>query len=156
MHIPMQDWLSAAAILGVLSALVGVFVSMRDNSRQMAVNVALEFSARMRTLVCSMPEEVWKTRLGITPQLPDVSLHLTVTVLQTLYQFLELFDFYHAGIIPRRIWNLWEADIESAIQSDLIRREWPRLREHFSTHVEFCRYIERLQSRTARLETRHV
>ena len=45
------------------------------------------------------------------------------------------------GYVETRIWRVWEPDLNRLLTSPLVRREWPRLEQEFSTHPKFVAWV---------------
>jgi hypothetical protein len=49
------------------------------------------------------------------------------------------------------VWAIWERELKRMLQSKLIEREWPKLRDEFESYPEFFKFVEDAQDERNRV-----
>ena len=48
-------------------------------------------------------------------------------------------------LLPPKVWEYWQAELERTLRSPLVQREWPYLKSEFASYGEFRLYLEGLR-----------
>ena len=140
-----QEWLFAAALVGSLVSMAGLYVAVASQRSQLAVQIMLQYSEKFRIMLLAMPVEILATRHDRHHPL-EPSPELTRHALSLFFILLELHYLRERRYLPIGIWNLWLPSVRRAVQSSLFLSEWEMLRVDFLPHhPSFCRFIDSLQ-----------
>ena len=137
-----QEWLFAAALVGSLVSMAGLYVAVASQRNQLAVQIMLQYSEKFRVMLMAMPLELLHDRGHAHEPSPELSRH----ALSLFFILLELHYLRERRYLPMGIWNLWLPSVRTAMQSSIFRSEWEMLRVDFLPHhPSFCRFIDSLQ-----------
>jgi hypothetical protein len=152
----MTSYLSFVADLGTflaaLAAVGSIWIGLHIYRQQVNAQVFLTYAQRYDGIMCGWPLEALFARFDSDTALPPRSAELKLGVLRYLNLCSEEFYLTSKGHLDRKVWRIWEPEIQRMIQTPLLKREWPDLRSEFSSYPQFVNYVERLQSE-ARSET---
>jgi hypothetical protein len=113
----------------VIVGAIAVYTAIRNNSRQMAANIFLNYSDRVRVL-----------GLRNMRRSPDAQ-----TVLESIYIMFEFYELRRRGYVAWSIWSIWEADMSDLLSSPAYRKQWHLLRDRFANHPHFLAWVTRQQ-----------
>jgi hypothetical protein len=65
--------------------------------------------------------------------------------LELLQLVFELHALKRHGYVDRKIWRVWEPDIDRLLDTDTVRREWSVLSREFATHPKFIAWVVQKQ-----------
>ena len=135
-------------IFTLLSISVGViafFIGLRQYHRQNHLNVFSHYTQRYGDIMESFPTEARSIRLDSNSELPPESEETTLAVLRYLNLCSEEYYLWRRGFLDKEIWGIWSEELERMLRSNLVRREWPKLKREFDSYTEFQEYLEALQ-----------
>ncbi|HEU0077543.1 MAG TPA: hypothetical protein VFQ76_07845, partial [Longimicrobiaceae bacterium] len=138
----------AAEIATCVAGLVAVFgipFGILIYRRQMNAQLFITFTQRYEEIMSNFPDDGYKTRFCLVGELPPPSAALTTSVLRYLNLCSEEFYLWKNRLIDGKLWRIWQTELERAIRSPLIVREWPELRSEFESYPAFQEYVERIQ-----------
>ena len=131
-----QDAAHIATIIATIATLgIGIWVYYR----QMNAQIYLEYTKRYDQIMRDFPSEV---RFNLEGALNDVD---RVFVLRYLNLCSEEFYMQDAGYLSKRIWRIWEKEMERTLQSPLVLSEWEALRREFGSFEKFQTYVDKVQ-----------
>jgi hypothetical protein len=114
--------------------------------KQMNCQVFLAYNDRYEKLMGSFPPGALESRLRLGETLPERSEELSICLLRYLNLCSEEFFLYRTGFLSKRIWAVWQPEIERALRSPVLKREWQRVRVEFKSHPEFFDFVEKAQA----------
>ena len=112
-----------------------VYIAVRNNSRQLAAQIFLAYSDRVRQVRSAAAGELDQ------PQ----------TILDLTYLIFEFHSLRRRGYVPDPIWQIWEADMTDMLTTSAFLELLPEIRRRFENHSHFLTWIgerHRVQSRT--------
>jgi hypothetical protein len=139
-HLGSLDWV---ALAGNMIAAVGIWVAVLAYRRQVQISVFLEYTARFDQVMKRFPQEVRLRGLTTCEELPERSDVLTEAVLGYLNLVSGEFHLRDGRFLTKKVWDVWEPDIQRALQAPLITREWPHVSSHFEAHGPFKSWVDR-------------
>lgn len=104
---------------------LAVYTALRNNGRQVGVQIFLNYSERVQSLRHGLASEGARDRA-----IEDI-----------LYVILEFYTLRKKGYVSRGIWDIWEADISRLLASDLVDQRWPNLKSLFVGHEDFVAWV---------------
>ena len=132
-------------LLSVSVGVVAFFIGLRRYRRQNHLNVFSHYTKRYGDIMESFPSEARSLRLDSNSELPPESEETTLAVLRYLNLCSEEYYLWRRGFLDKEIWSIWSEELERMLRSNLVRREWPKLKREFDSYTEFQRYLEALQ-----------
>ena len=129
-------------IIGVVTFVWGV----TSYKNQMNAQLFLEFTRRFEEVMQSFPQNAWAARVNSEETLPEESQELTLSVLRYLNLCGEEYYLYKKGWLDRRLWALWEGELERTMRTPLFVREWKKLSREFDTYPAFKEFVEKAQA----------
>ena len=135
----------AATLAAVLLAAIGLWHGIRTYKNQTNLQVFTEYAKRYDDILQSFPKEALSTRLDLLGTPPDPSEELSLAVLRYLNLCSEEYYLYDKGILSKKVWDIWEAELKRTLTSALLRREWAKLEVEFETYSEFKKYVNEIQ-----------
>jgi hypothetical protein len=120
------DLILKAITFGTL--LVGataLYIALRNNSRQLAAQIFLAYSDRVREIRSAAAYDLNK---------PEAILAVT-------YLIFEFYSLRRRGYVPKPIWQIWEADMTNLLNTPSFLELWPRIRNHFENHRHFLMWV---------------
>lgn len=119
----------------VLVGCLAVYTAVRNNGRQLGVQIFLNYSERVQSLRYGLSEEASRDRA-----LQDI-----------FYVMLEFYTLHRRGYVARDIWNIWQADITRFLASELVCQKWARIEALFAAHVDFLDWLRRRRVQDSQL-----
>ena len=141
----LQDWLYASTLVTCAVAMAGLFYAVAAQRTQLAVQIMLQYSDKLMTLLQGMPEEIVNARRSLT--VPESTFEITQHIRVIFNLLLELHYLHRKRYLPVDIWNLWFLNVETAISSPLFVREWQSLRPDFEAQTSFCLFVDSMQKK---------
>ncbi|HWG41875.1 MAG TPA: hypothetical protein VN688_03745 [Gemmataceae bacterium] len=114
--------------------------------KQMNWQVYLTYTERYEKILGAFPSGALESRLRLGETLPPQSEELRICILKYLNLSSEEFFLYQTGFVSKKIWNIWRPEIERAVRTPMLKREWQRIRHEFKSYPEFFAFVERVQS----------
>jgi len=121
----------------LLIGAVAVYTAVRGNSRQVAVQIFLAYSDRVRQVRRATFNDLTR---------PDALLEAT-------YLIFEFYSLRRRGYIPNPIWQIWESDMTELLNTAAFLELWPKICHRFDHHPHFLTWVEerhRLRDRIPR------
>jgi hypothetical protein len=141
----------AAELLGYLGQAgtliigsLGLFIALRNQHRQLNVQMFIEFSGRFQELLRLFPTEAWLANRNPAQPMPPSSQELTDCTLYSIQFVADVYYLHKAGYLSKNLWRMWERGIQSTLSGQVFKREWDNLSVEFSHNQEFVRYIDGL------------
>jgi hypothetical protein len=134
-------------------AVFAVWWGVRTYRGQMNAQLFLAFTERYENIICNAPAEfrAWRLNPNATP------LAVTQDVRTSILAYLNLCSEEHYlwqnGYLDHAIWRIWSDELERTLRSDLLRREWPKLKEGFQSYGHFCEFVDRAQAKPVSVGT---
>jgi hypothetical protein len=113
--------------------------------RQTDVDVFLSYTQRYNEIMSLWPKKTWGYRFD-QDLIPEEDDEATLAVLQYLNLCSEEYHPFSRGLLSREVWGIWEGEIIRTLASQLMRREWSKLRDEYSSFPAFMAFVERVQS----------
>lgn len=123
---------------------VGIWVALLNQRRQLNAQMFIEFSARFQELLRLFPTDAWLANLNPSRPLPPQSQDVRDCTLYCLQLVADVYHLHQAGYITKRLWLLWEREIQHALTGRVFRREWEGISAEFANNPDFFRYISTL------------
>lgn len=135
--------------IGTVAAAVfagwALWQNSRNNRKQSNIQAFLAYTERFERVMASMPAEACQARFDLEKTLPPASDDLTECVMRYLNLTSEEFYLWQRGYLDKRVWQIWEKEIQRMLCSPLFRREWPKLVTEFTSFEEFIDYVRKVQ-----------
>jgi len=141
-------YVQIATLLAVILAAGGLIFGIFAYQRQMNAQLFLEYTNRYEQILSGFPEDALKWRLDSNLELPMESPELSYAILRYLNLCSEEFYLHKSKYLSSKIWMIWEDELIKTIGSPLYRREWPKLKEEFSSYLKFQQYVDSIQRTT--------
>jgi hypothetical protein len=109
----------------LLVGAVALYIAVRNNSRQLAAQIFLAYSDRVREIRSAAAYDINK---------PEAILAVT-------YLIFEFHSPRRRGYVPKPIWEIWEADITNLLNTPSFLELWPTIRRHFESHRHFLIWV---------------
>lgn len=124
----MLDTILKFVTLGtVVVSCLAVYTAVRNNGRQLGVQIFLNYSERVQALKHALSRDDTRER----------ALH------DLLYVILEFYTLRRKGYVATDIWEIWQADIARFLTSEHVEERWSTIEIAFSAHAEFMDWIRR-------------
>jgi hypothetical protein len=123
---------------------VGIWVALLNQRRQLNAQMFIEFSSRFQELLRLFPTDAWLANLNPSRPLPPQSQDVRDCTLYCLQLIADVYHLHRAGYISKRLWLLWEREINHALTGPVFRREWDSISAEFANNPDFFRYISTL------------
>jgi hypothetical protein len=136
-------------VIASLATVAGVLLGVRVYRRQINAQLFLAYTERYEAIISGFPPEARLARLNSARALPPRSPELTLAVLRYLNLSSEEYYLWHSGHLDRRLWKVWETELERMLSTPLVRREWAELRLEFVSYPGFASFVDSVQSRPA-------
>lgn len=135
------------SIATLLVLVIGFGWGVHVYNRQMNAQLFLTFTERFEGVMASFSEALdGDCPIDIFFSPPPPSAPLTAALVRYLNLCSEEFYMWHGGYLSRRIWRVWERELERTLTSPLVKREWPRIRTVYEAFPEFGAFVDRLHS----------
>jgi hypothetical protein len=125
---------------------LGIWVALLNQRRQLNAQMFIEISARFQELLRLFPTEAWLANLNPTRPLPPSTQELRDCTLYCIQLVADVYHLHKGGYISKRLWVLWEREINRALGGPVFRREWEGVAAEFADDREFTQYIYKLIS----------
>lgn len=135
-----------ATIVTLLLTAGTLLFGMYSFGKQINCQVYLAYTERYEKIMESFPPVTLESRLKFGETLPQRSTEFSVCILRYLNLCSEEFFLYKKGFLSRKIWTVWQPEIERMLKSPVIKREWQHIRVEFKSYPEFFAYVERIQA----------
>lgn len=133
-------------LLSIAIAAVGLFLGIRVYRRQMSAQLFLAYTNRYEDIIASLPASARNSRFDLEREPPASSEELSLATLRYLNLCSEEFYLHEHGFLDKKIWRIWEAELERTLKSPLLRREWRELRSEFTAYSDFAAFVDRIQA----------
>lgn len=130
--------LKAMTISTVLVGATALYIAVRNNSRQLAAQIFLAYSDRVREVRSVTANEFDR---------PEA-------ILDVIYLIFEFHSLKRRGYVPKPIWEIWEADMTDLLNAASFRELWPRIQHRFDNHPHFLTWVAE-RHRLARASDAH-
>jgi hypothetical protein len=144
------DLTTLVASIATAATLVLAYVAYRGSTN---AQVFIEYTRRYGEVMKELDAAGGRSESAFTTQSPPESREITLAVLHYLNLCSEEFYMRRNGMLSRRVWNIWEGEINRNLGSALLLREWPKLRSEYPTFVEFRDLVDGLQKEPRKLPT---
>ena len=121
---------------------LGIYVALRNQHRQLAAQMFIEFSGRFQELLRLFPTEAWLANRDPSKPMPPPSQELTDSVLYTMQFVADVYHLRQARYISKRVWMVWEREIRTTLTGPVFQREWQGVAAEFAHSTNFVRYID--------------
>jgi hypothetical protein len=135
-------------LFSVIIGIVGVWVGVKIYRRQMNAQIFMAYAERYERIMESFPD--FHLRFDIDNPPPE-SDQLRLCVLKYLNLSSEEFYMWKSKYLDNEVWAIWERELKRMLQSKLIEREWPKLKDEFESYPEFFKFVEEAQAERSRL-----
>jgi hypothetical protein len=113
----------------------------------MNAQLFVEYTKRYEEVVGCFPKDCSKLRLALeVDEMPPESEELRLAILRYLNLCSEEFYLYRRHYLSKRIWTIWEAELNRVLRSKLLRREWQAVRDEYQSFPEWRKYVEAVQA----------
>lgn len=102
-----------------------LYVAVRNNSRQLAAQIFLAYSNRVREIRSAVGNDFTK---------PEA-------ILEAVYLIFEFHSLRRRGYVPTPIWQIWEADMTDLLNTPSFLQLWPSIRPRFENHPHFLTWV---------------
>ena len=123
---------------------LGIFVALRNQRRQLNVQMFIEFSGRFQELLRLFPTEAWLANRNPAQPLPPTSQELTDCTLYTMQFIADVYYLKSGGYVSKNLWRLWEREIKNTLTGPVFQREWEGVSVEFAHNRDFVDYINTL------------
>ena len=123
---------------------LGIFVALRNQRRQLSIQMFIEFSGRFQELLRLFPTEAWLANRNPAQPLPPSSQELTDCTLYTMQFIADVYYLHTSGYVSKNLWTLWEREIKNTLTGPVFQREWEGVSVEFTHNQDFVRYINTL------------
>jgi hypothetical protein len=115
--------------LGTLATLlvggIAVYIAVRNNSRQLAAQIFLTYSDRLRAVRRSAANDFSR---------PEA-------ILEAVYLIFEFHSLRRRGYVPNPVWRIWEADMTDLLNTAAFVDLWPKMQPRFENHPHFLAWV---------------
>jgi hypothetical protein len=137
----MTTLVDIGTLIAALSAAGAIILGYVQYRRQVNVQVFLEYTARYEKIMQAFTD-ITEGRRSFEEPLPKRSHQLTIAVLTYLNLCSEEFYLWKEGLLSKKVWRIWEAELRRTLRSPLVQREWPDLKGEFQSYPAFSEYLE--------------
>lgn len=120
---------------------LGLCVALRNQTRQLNVQMFIEFSGRFQNLLRLFPTEAWLANRNPTQPLPPPSQELTDCALYSIQFVSDVYYLHKAGYLSKKLWTLWEREIKHTLSGRVFVREWVHISTEFDYNQDFVDYV---------------
>lgn len=137
----LEFWFTPVSILiAAFSLFFGVYIYRKQTN----IQIFLEYTQRYESIMDSFPADARFYRMNTDKKLPEEGLELTSSVLKYLNLCSEEYYLRETRQLSKKIWNIWKEELERTLRSNLVRREWPKIKSEFESYSKFQKYVERI------------
>ena len=122
---------------------VGIGVALVNQRRQLNAQMFIEFSKRFQLLLRLFPTEAWLANRRHDQELPPTSKEITECVLYCIPFVADVYHLHESGYISKRLWKLWEREIQRTLKGPLFVREWDHVAAEFFHDRDFLNYLKK-------------
>jgi hypothetical protein len=126
---------------------LGIFVALRNQRRQLNVQMFIEFSGRFQELLRLFPTEAWLANRDPAQPLPPSSQELTDCTLYTMQFIADVYYLHRNGYVSKNLWMLWEREIKNTLTGPVFQREWESVAVEFTHNRDFVQYINKMHGK---------
>ncbi len=130
--------------ISILIAAASLFWGFYTYKKQSNIQVFLQYTQRYESIMDSFPEDARFYRFNYEKALPLESEKLTIAVLKYINLCSKEYYLRESGQLSKKVWNIWKDEMERTLQSNLVKREWPKINSEFKSYNKFQRYVENL------------
>jgi hypothetical protein len=123
---------------------VGICVALVNQRRQLNAQMFIEFSGRFQELLRLFPTEAWLANRNPSQPMPPSSQELTDCTLYCIQFISDAYYLHKGAYISRKIWMLWEREIQRTLSGPVFQREWAGVAAEYSHDRQFLHYINTL------------
>ncbi|MBV9572243.1 MAG: hypothetical protein JO056_13470 [Alphaproteobacteria bacterium] len=102
-----------------------LYIAIRNNSRQLAAQIFLAYSSRVREIRSAAADDFNR---------PEA-------ILEATYLIFEFHSLRRRGYAPKPIWQIWEADMTDLLNRPSFLHLWPTIRHRFENHPHFLAWV---------------
>jgi hypothetical protein len=136
-------WLAQLGSAGtILVGVIGIYVALRSQHRQLNAQTFLEVSGRFQELLRLFPTEAWLANRNPAHPMPPRTQEITDCTLYALQFIADVYYLHRSAYISENLWKVWERAIRKTLTGPVFQREWPGLAAEFAHSVEFAAYID--------------
>ena len=145
------DWIglgsASATFLGVVVALVAVWLQMRKMNQQLTIQHFADYTKRYQEIILRFPEDVNTPTFQVNGHAGYESLMRNMRA----YFDLSFEEWYlnSRGLIDARIWSVWQGGMRAAMSKTAFRQAWSIVKEDTHFGPEFEAFLDELRSRSA-------
>jgi hypothetical protein len=118
--------LKLITISSMLTSGIAIYITVRNNSRQVGAQIFLTYSDRIRDLRVTLGDDNYPRR----------------ALLEAMFVIFEFYSLRRQGYVSNSIWNIWESDITRLLNTASFSQEWSSIRERFDTHPDFVVWVQ--------------
>lgn len=137
-----------ATVISVMIAIWAILSSARASHRQSQLDTFITYAQRYEQIMSEFPE--YKSRFDLHV-LPPETEKVRLAALKYFNLTSEEYYLWQKKYIDDAVWKIWEDEIIRTLQSPLMIREWPKLRDEYSSYPKFAQFVEKTQSKAGRL-----
>jgi hypothetical protein len=130
--------------ISILITAVGLFWGFYSYIKQSNIQIFLQYTQRYENIMDCFPEDARFYRLNSNKELPPERSELTVAVLKYINLCSEEFYLRESGQLSKKVWNIWKEELDRTLQSNLVKREWPKIKNEFISYPKFQKYTDDL------------
>jgi hypothetical protein len=141
---PNDIWVQLGQVGTLVIGSVGIFVALVNQRRQLNAQMFIGFSGRFQQILRLFPTEAWLANRNPSQPLPPSSQELTDCTLYCIQFIADAYYLHKGAYISKKIWMLWEREIQRTLSGPVFQREWAGVAAEFSHDRQFLRYINTL------------
>ncbi|MDZ4698268.1 MAG: hypothetical protein SH809_01070 [Rhodothermales bacterium] len=135
--------------ISLVAAAAGLWFMYVIHRREAHATIFIEYTKRYDEVMEEFSRHHDHSRVHLlVNNPPSPSPQLSRNVLRYLNLCAEEYALYQSKYISKKVWNIWEGEINRTLRSPLFIREWQELKEDFSADPEFHDYVKRVQRTT--------
>jgi len=141
-----SDWIAlgsaAATFLGVVVALVAIWLQIRKMNQQLTIQQFSDYTKRYQEIILRFPEDINTPTFRVNGHASYESLMRNMRA----YFDLSYEEWYlnGRGLIDGRIWDAWEDGMRAAMSKPAFRQAWSIIRTDTSFGREFEAFLDGL------------
>jgi hypothetical protein len=109
--------IGSAAIAGAAA-----YVAVYNNNRQLGAQIFLTYSNRLLTMRRSFSSDTYGLQF-LDDQHDELSVESRRVVVEGIYAIFEFYSLRRYGYVSKRIWKVWEPDIEQLLKTPIVQSE---------------------------------
>ena len=135
-----------ATLLSLVVGIVTVWLGFRIYRRQINAQIFMAYAERYERIMESFPDFHLRFDFDNPPPESD---QLRLCILKYLNLSSEEFYMWKSKYLADEVWKIWEHELKRMLQSQLLLREWQKLKGEFESYPEFLKFVEEAQSEGA-------